>query len=63
MLDLFVGSPSFDAKNADRALLEGGIICPPVHSYLNSLLERARAGAAAHEVEPLEAATTAEADE
>jgi thioester reductase-like protein len=64
LMDLLVGSPSFDARNADRALGEGGISCPPVASYLNSLLERARAGAAAHEVEPLEAAAaTAEADE
>ncbi|MEI9951075.1 MAG: SDR family oxidoreductase [Pseudomonadota bacterium] len=63
LIDLFVGSPSFDAKNADHALREGGITCPPVASYLNSLLERARTGAAAHEVEPLEAAATAEADE
>jgi len=64
LIDLFVGSPSFDARNADHVLGEGGIRCPPVASYLNSLLERARAGAAAHEVEPLEAATaTAEADE
>ena len=63
LIDLFVGSPSFDAKNADQALREGGITCPPVRSYLNALLERARTGAAAHEVEPLEAAATAEADE
>ena len=64
LIDLFVGSPSFDAKNAHHALREGGIVCPPVASYLNSLLERARTGAAAHEVEPLEAATTtADADE
>jgi thioester reductase-like protein len=63
LIDLFVGSPSFDATNADQALREGGISCPPVASYLNSLLERARAGAAAHEVEPLEAAATADVDE
>jgi len=64
LIDLFVGSPSFDARNAQHALQAGGISCPPVASYLNSLLERARAGAAAHEVEPLEvAAVTAEADE
>ena len=63
LIDLFVGSPSFDAKNADYALREGGIRCPPVASYLNSLLERARTGAAAHEVEPLEAAATAEVDD
>jgi len=63
LIDLFVGSPSFDSKNADHFLREGGIHCPPVASYLNTLLERARAGAAAHEVEPLEAAATAEADE
>jgi thioester reductase-like protein len=61
LIDLFVGSPSFDTTNADQLLGEGGILCPPVRSYLNSLLERARAGAAAHEVEPLEA--TADADE
>ena len=63
LIDLFVGSPSFDAKNAQQVLGQGGISCPPVASYLNSLLERARAGAAAHEVEPLETAETAEADE
>ncbi|HET7540826.1 MAG TPA: SDR family oxidoreductase [Polyangiaceae bacterium] len=64
LFDLFVGSPVFDTKNAQHALGEGGITCPPVASYLNSLLDRARAGAAAHEVEPLEAAAaTAEADE
>jgi nucleoside-diphosphate-sugar epimerase len=63
LIDLFVGSPSFDARNAQQALGEGGIACPPVASYLNVLLERARAGAAAHEVEPLEAVATPEADE
>ena len=64
LMDLFVGSPSFDARNAEHALRQGGIECPPVASYLHTLLERARAGAAAHEVEPLEAAAvTAEADE
>lgn len=63
LIDLFVGSPTFDAKNADHALRAGGITCPPVASYLNTLLERARTGAAAHEVEPLEAAATAESDE
>ena len=63
LIDLFVGSPTFDARNAERALNEGGIACPPVASYLDTLLERARAGAAAHEVEPLEAAATADADE
>jgi len=63
LIDLFVGSPSFDAENSNHALREGGITCPPVASYLNTLLERARAGAAAHEVEPLEAAASAEADE
>jgi thioester reductase-like protein len=63
LIDLFVGSPSFDTRNADQVLREGGITCPPVASYLNSLLERARTGAAAHEVEPLEAVATADADE
>ena len=63
LFDLFVGSPSFDARNAQHALAGGAITCPPVASYLNSLLDRARAGAAAHEVEPLEAAATVEADE
>jgi thioester reductase-like protein len=64
LIDLFVGSPSFDAGNADQLLRAGGITCPPVASYLSSLLERARTGAAAHEVEPLEAAAaTSEADE
>jgi len=64
LIDLFVGSPTFDSRNAEHALLAGGITCPPVASYLSTLLERARAGAAAHEVEPLEAASaTAEADD
>jgi thioester reductase-like protein len=63
LIDLFVGSPTFDARNAEEGLRAGRITCPPVASYLSSLLERARAGAAAHEVEPLEAAATAEADE
>jgi len=63
LIDLFVGSPAFDTTNADQWLAQGGIICPPAMSYLNTLLERARAGAAAHEVEPLEAVATTEADE
>ena len=63
LIDLFVGSPSFDAENARRALDQAGIVCPPVASYLHTLLERARTGAAAYEVEPLEAAATAEADD
>jgi len=63
LIDLFVGSPSFDAQNAEHMLRAGDISCPPVASYLNVLLERARTGAAAHEVEPLEAAATADADE
>jgi nucleoside-diphosphate-sugar epimerase len=52
--DFFVTAPSFDARNADAVLGAGGVRCPPVASYLNTLLERARSGFAAHEVEPLE---------
>ena len=60
LFDLFAGSPHFDARNADQLLGEGGIVCPPVASYLETLLERARSGAAAHEVEPLEVAAADE---
>lgn len=56
LFDLFAGGPQFDSRNADQALSEGGIACPPVASYLSTLLERARSGAVAHDVEPLEAA-------
>jgi hypothetical protein len=56
LFQLFAGSPHFDSRNADDALNAGGILCPPVASYLRPLLERARTGAAAHEVEPLETA-------
>lgn len=62
LLDMFAGSPVFDTENADRALAAAGIQCPPVSSYLGTLLERARSGAAAHEVEPLEAVVAAEED-
>ena len=60
LLDMFAGSPVFDSENANRLLAEGDIHCPPVASYLGTLLERARSGAAAHEVEPLETATVEE---
>ena len=60
LLQLFAGNPHFDARNADHALAAGGIACPPVASYLTTLLERARSGAAAHEVEPLETAELVE---
>ena len=63
LLDLFAGSPHFDSRNADLMLGEGGILCPPVASYLSTLLERARSGAAKHEVEPLEVAAAAEEDD
>jgi thioester reductase-like protein len=62
LLDLFAGDPHFDSRNADRALAEGGIVCPPVASYLSALLARARSGAVAHEVEPLETALAEEDD-
>ena len=62
LLDLFAGSPHFDAQNADHALGQGGIVCPPVASYLNTLLARARSGAAAHEVEALESAAVDDDD-
>ena len=60
IFDLFAGSPHFDARNAEQFLGEGGITCPPLTSYLPVLLERARSGAAAHEVEPLETALVVE---
>lgn len=59
LFDLFMGSPRFDTQNVDQVLRPGGIVCPEVASYMTQLLERARAGAAAHEVEPLEAAAAA----
>jgi thioester reductase-like protein len=62
LLDLFAGSPQFDVENADSALGQGGIFCPPVPSYLSTLLARARSGAAAHEVEALEAAAVEDDD-
>ena len=55
LFDLLAGSPHFDTSNADRELGFGAIVCPPVASYMHTLLERARSGAAAHEVEALEA--------
>jgi hypothetical protein len=62
LLDLFAGSPQFDSENADYALGQAGIACPPVPSYLSTLLARARSGAAAHEVEALESAAVEEDD-
>jgi thioester reductase-like protein len=62
LLDLFAGSPHFASENADFALGRGGIVCPPVASYLAVLLARARSGAAAHEVEALESAAVEEDD-
>ncbi|MEO6598583.1 MAG: SDR family oxidoreductase [Polyangiaceae bacterium] len=62
LLDLFQGSPQFDSQNADSALGQGGITCPPVASYLDTLLARARSGVAAHEVEALESAAVEEDD-
>ena len=52
--DLFVAAPRFDTSNAEAVLGACGVRCPPVASYLNTLLERARSGFAAHEVEPLD---------
>ena len=52
--DLFAVAQRFDASNADAALRAGGVSCPPVASYLTTLLERARSGYAAREVEPLD---------
>ena len=54
LLDLFAASPRFDARNAEAALSGSGIECPPVADYLVPLLERARAGFAAHEVDPVD---------
>ncbi len=60
LLDLFAPTPQFDATNAEGALRSAGVECPPVASYLNSLLDRARSGFAAHEVEPLDVAQVEE---
>jgi thioester reductase-like protein len=57
LLDLFAASPRFDASNAEAALAGSGIACPPVSDYIMPLLERARAGFAAHEVEPVDLAS------
>jgi thioester reductase-like protein len=54
LLDLFAAAPLFDASNALAALTASGVRCPPVSSYLTSLLDRARSGFAAHEVEPVD---------
>jgi thioester reductase-like protein len=54
LLDLFAASPHFDARNVEAALGGSGIECPAVASYIVPLLERARAGYAAHEVEPVD---------
>jgi thioester reductase-like protein len=62
LLDVLAGSPLFDTQNADQVLGEGGIACPPVASYLSALIDRARLGAAANEVEPLEATLEVEGD-
>ncbi len=51
--DLFAAAPYFDASQAQAALAAAGVHCPPVSSYLDRMLERARAVSAAHEVEPL----------
>ncbi len=56
LLDLFATSPRYDARNTD-ALLGGHVECPPVASYMKPMLERARAGFAAHEVEPVDLET------
>lgn len=62
LFDLFAGGALFDARNADRALGQGAIACPPVTTYLTTLLDRARSGMAAHEVEPLEVAAANDDD-
>jgi hypothetical protein len=54
LLDLFAASPRFDARNVEAALGGSGIECPAVSSYIVPLLERARAGYAAHEVESVD---------
>ncbi|HEX3776597.1 MAG TPA: SDR family oxidoreductase [Polyangiaceae bacterium] len=56
VLDLLAPSPRFEASNAEAFLNESTVRCPPVASYITPLLERARAGFAAHEVEPLDPA-------
>jgi hypothetical protein len=56
LLDLFAASPRFDARNAEALLGGSGIACPPISDYIMPLLQRARAGFAAHEVEPLDLA-------
>ncbi len=57
LLDLFAASPHFEARNTEAALAGSGLECPPVASYLVPLLERARVGFAAHEVEPVDLAS------
>jgi nucleoside-diphosphate-sugar epimerase len=57
LLDLFAASPRYDARNAEAALAGSGIECPTIASYLVPLLERARIGFAAHEVEPVDLAS------
>jgi thioester reductase-like protein len=57
LLDLFAASPRFDTSNAEAALAGSGLACPPVSDYIMPLLERARAGFAAHEVEPVDLAS------
>ncbi|HEY4107046.1 MAG TPA: SDR family oxidoreductase [Polyangiaceae bacterium] len=56
VLDLLAPSPRFDASNAEAFLNGSEVHCPPVASYITPLLERARTGFAAHEVEPLDPA-------
>ena len=57
LLDLFAASPRFDARNTEAALAGSGLECPAVSSYIMPLLERARAGYEAHEVEPVDLAS------
>jgi len=54
LLELFAASPRYDTRNTEALLDGSGIECPRVASYMTTLLERARAGFAAHEVEPVD---------
>jgi len=54
LFDLFAASPHFDTTQLGEALNGSAIACPPVTSYLPTLLERARAGFAANEVAPVD---------
>ncbi len=59
LLDLFAASPHFEARNTEAALAGSGLECPPGcrSPTCSWLLVGARAGFAAHEVEPVDLAS------